>query len=322
MTDRHFTSGNNNRSQAPGPPSPPHGPKDQSYGYGRQGHWRPPRFVPGPAYDHALAKERMMAPAFGGRSKKAQLGSIEESWGPLPKSSEEAARCEGYKGMFELEEDPPSRNVSPFREMAEIEFEKSLEEAWERARRGTEFDQSMVGEAPMPNAQPQHSVGYASEPYQDKDGECDENLARAGGGPSRYEQEHVVARGKPYIRNDERPDEDNGHHAYDHYDGWDYDHRQDDTRTGRVAAHDPPKSTSRGWTDDRGDNEAQQATHGATSLPALRRAAGLTFGLHHQHNQSEPIYDPDPSGKTSQAEDYRAWLRRSNGGMKKRDRWR
>ncbi|WVW78208.1 hypothetical protein I302_100159 [Kwoniella bestiolae CBS 10118] len=104
--------------------------------------WRQPKFHPGPAYERALAKERMLGVPIGGRSKKAQLGSIEESWGTgVPKRvwlGEEDER----KGMFELDEDPPSRNASPFREeeVGQEEIEAKKEEFLANARRGTKFE--------------------------------------------------------------------------------------------------------------------------------------------------------------------------------------
>ncbi|WWC86685.1 uncharacterized protein L201_001562 [Kwoniella dendrophila CBS 6074] len=143
--------------------------------------WRQPKFIPTQAYDRALAKERMLIPRLGGRSKRAQLGSIEESWGnDKPKSQhkqqdrsiswanidgkeekQEQEQFEERKGMFELDEDPPSRNVSPFREeeleeeeddaqepfsgegiqrWEEREFERKKQEFLIQARRGTKYD--------------------------------------------------------------------------------------------------------------------------------------------------------------------------------------
>ncbi|WWC68161.1 uncharacterized protein I206_102084 [Kwoniella pini CBS 10737] len=133
----------------------------QPYEYIEPG-WKQPRFKPSEAYDKALAKERMLAPQIGGRSKKAQLGSIEESWGNGPRVPW-LGEDEERKGMFELDEDPPSRNVSPFIESEEnedpmeasaveeedknsqVEIERKRQELLVNARRGTtyEFSENM-----------------------------------------------------------------------------------------------------------------------------------------------------------------------------------
>ena len=85
----------------------------------------------------------------GGRSKKDQLGSVAESWGPVPQA---------LKGMFEIEHDPPSRSTSPFKEIEDIdggdderdrshtrrEVEIAMREAWQRARAGTPYETRRV----------------------------------------------------------------------------------------------------------------------------------------------------------------------------------
>jgi hypothetical protein len=46
-------------------------------------------------------RELMRPPKYGGRSKRDQLGSIDESWGPLPNSHERV-------GLFQAPIEPPS----------------------------------------------------------------------------------------------------------------------------------------------------------------------------------------------------------------------
>jgi hypothetical protein len=65
---------------------------------------RHPRFDPGPAYEDSLARERLRPNRYGGVSKKDLMGSVEDSWG---------SKTERQYGMFEVEEDPPSRPASP-----------------------------------------------------------------------------------------------------------------------------------------------------------------------------------------------------------------
>jgi hypothetical protein len=70
--------------------------------------WRQPRFQPiEKRCDEMAAKARMLPPVIGGRSKKDQLGSVSDSWGPV---------AERTYGMFEIEDDPPSRSASPFKD--------------------------------------------------------------------------------------------------------------------------------------------------------------------------------------------------------------
>ncbi|WWD07428.1 hypothetical protein V865_005526 [Kwoniella europaea PYCC6329] len=110
--------------------------------------WRQPKFKPGVGYEKALAKERMLQPQNGGRSKKAQLGSIEESWGSGGPKRVWLGEEDERKGMFELDEDPPSRNASSFREEeegleeedAEEKIRMKKEEFLANARRGTTYE--------------------------------------------------------------------------------------------------------------------------------------------------------------------------------------
>ncbi|KAK8847613.1 hypothetical protein IAR55_005472 [Kwoniella newhampshirensis] len=94
--------------------------------------WRQPRFQAGPIYEKMLARDRMLPPKLGGRSKKDSLGSIDASWGPTPKLTEEER-----KGMFEILEDPPSRSTSPYKNIVKEELERAKTEAWKRARNGS-----------------------------------------------------------------------------------------------------------------------------------------------------------------------------------------
>lgn len=53
-----------------------------------------------------IARELMRPPKYGGRSKRDQLGSIDESWGPLPNSHERV-------GLFQAPIEPPSPSATP-----------------------------------------------------------------------------------------------------------------------------------------------------------------------------------------------------------------
>ncbi|OCF33835.1 hypothetical protein I316_04547 [Kwoniella heveanensis BCC8398] len=293
-----------------------------------------PRFIPGPAYDHALAKERMMGPALGGRSKKAQLGSIEESWGPLPQSAaEDRERCEGFKGMFELEEDPPSRNVSPFRESAAEVLERSLDEAWRRARRGT---------------------GYIPDGIDHQQGGGESHAKRSGSVKCEREHEVEQTRMERELLGQQRRGEDEvdikANYRYDHYDEWEYSHQRGIIPLSRgleiwTARH--IAAADGGWDDDDHYTHASrldfQSRQTGPVDPEPRYLSELAYdtgststaqqtlplqGVSHSHSNRDyrsherGDYARDASHRLSQADEYRAWLRRSNGGMKKRDRWR
>lgn len=77
-----------------------------------------PRFQPSKLHAELLRKDSIREPVFGSRSKNQQLGSVAESWGAPP-------ALDIPKGMFELEDDPPSpiegKEMSP----AEIKEEKA-----------------------------------------------------------------------------------------------------------------------------------------------------------------------------------------------------
>ncbi len=72
--------------------------------------WRQPKFQPDPSWDSMRAQERKRPPKLGGRSKKELLGSVADSWAPVEKD-------DGSRpyGMFEIEEESPSRSASPTR---------------------------------------------------------------------------------------------------------------------------------------------------------------------------------------------------------------
>lgn len=76
-----------------------------------------PRLEPSRVYEEMLQRETVRPPVFGGRSKNMQLGSVAESWGKPP-------TAETPRGMFQLDDDPPSPppgvNMSP----EEIQAEK------------------------------------------------------------------------------------------------------------------------------------------------------------------------------------------------------
>jgi hypothetical protein len=83
----------------------------------------------------------LQPPALGGKSKKDQLGSVNASWGPLGEAGTK------IYGMFEIEQDPPSRSTSPFKEEIEEEVRPARSEvrsakyeAIGRARMGTSWD--------------------------------------------------------------------------------------------------------------------------------------------------------------------------------------
>ncbi|WVQ80224.1 hypothetical protein IAT38_002329 [Cryptococcus sp. DSM 104549] len=131
--------------------------------------WKQPRFQPGPAYEKMMAKERMLPPKLGGRSKKDLLGSINDSWGPI---DEFADLDEERRGMFEILEDPPSRSTSPFKEVEEEDLKVAKVEAWERARAGTAFQQGgeYVEEEEQEELQPQPQHQDQYQPYPQRQG--------------------------------------------------------------------------------------------------------------------------------------------------------
>ena len=77
-----------------------------------------PRLEPSRVYEEMLRRETVRPPVFGGRSKNMQLGSVAESWGTAP-------TLEIPRGMFQLDDDPPSPppgvNMTP----QEIQAEKA-----------------------------------------------------------------------------------------------------------------------------------------------------------------------------------------------------
>ncbi|KAI9636181.1 uncharacterized protein MKK02DRAFT_44884 [Dioszegia hungarica] len=110
--------------------------------------WNQPVFRPGRRFQEIEARERLLPPALGGRSKKDQLGSVNASWGPLGEQGTKVY------GMFEIEQDPPSRSTSPFKEEADEEerqrpgrheVREARGEAMERAREGTNYASAQLG---------------------------------------------------------------------------------------------------------------------------------------------------------------------------------
>lgn len=80
--------------------------------------WRQPYFQPSKVHEEMLQRESIRPPVFGGRSKNQQLGSVSESWGAKP-------TLEIPKGMFELEDDPPSPTFASHMTHQEIQAEKA-----------------------------------------------------------------------------------------------------------------------------------------------------------------------------------------------------
>ena len=108
--------------------------------------WRQPKLEPSPSTTSSLLdRDRSRPPIFGGRSKKEQLGSVTDSWGPMEGEGHDRAY-----GIFEIEDDPPSRSTSPFKvaskEAGEIDKQENMriakEEALQRARKGTVYDRA------------------------------------------------------------------------------------------------------------------------------------------------------------------------------------
>lgn len=99
--------------------------------------WRQPKFRPSSKHEEAAARKRLRPPTLGGKSKKDQLGSVNESWGPIGEEGEKVY------GMFEIERDPPSRSTSRFTEESprpkREEVRAAKNEAYERARVGTPY---------------------------------------------------------------------------------------------------------------------------------------------------------------------------------------
>ncbi|WVR04803.1 hypothetical protein IAU60_001815 [Kwoniella sp. DSM 27419] len=232
------------------------------------------RFVPGKAYEKALARERMLVPLMGGRSKKAQLGSVAESWGPWPQRADsqdggqyEKGVPEGQvqmKGMFELEEDPPSRSTSPFKEEMAAEIELRRAEAWVRARRGTRYE-SRAGEGFLAQVQ------------------------------ARSRSRAVIG--------------DQGQFA-------------------SQSNCEEPASREGTWSRNSHPNQQGSAVSSTTKVQdfachSLRNVATTTNSSCPPHAKHQPIPDPiDPrlsarSGR--QAEEYQAWLLRSDQGRRKRN---
>lgn len=100
--------------------------------------WQQPRYRPGHRHEEAAARARLQPSASGGISKKDQLGSVNASWGPLGEAGTK------IYGMFEIEQDPPSRSTSPFKEVEErpsrSEVRAAKYEAIGLARMGTTWD--------------------------------------------------------------------------------------------------------------------------------------------------------------------------------------
>ncbi|KAK4683931.1 hypothetical protein P7C73_g6279, partial [Tremellales sp. Uapishka_1] len=89
-----------------------------------------------PGFEAMKKREAMREPVPGGRSKNAQLGSVEESWGPRPPG------LGPVYGMFEIEKDPPSRAQSPFRTKEQVaqEIGEARENLLRLARAGTALE--------------------------------------------------------------------------------------------------------------------------------------------------------------------------------------
>jgi len=77
-----------------------------------------PRLEPSRVYEEMLKRESIRPPVFGGRSKNMQLGSVAESWGKAP-------TLEIPRGMFQLDDDPPSPPPGVDMTPEEIQAEKA-----------------------------------------------------------------------------------------------------------------------------------------------------------------------------------------------------
>ena len=120
--DNWFSSVDLNMAEAPGLCSTSPAPEDPYiHGRGRSGwepDWHQPRFEPSPEYEDVQARSRLRPPPLGGLSHKDKLGSVSESWGHP---------TEKVYGMFEIQEDPPSRSTSPFRDESAEMFEDKVD---------------------------------------------------------------------------------------------------------------------------------------------------------------------------------------------------
>jgi hypothetical protein len=76
-----------------------------------------PRLEPSRVYQEMLQRETVRPPVFGGRSKNMQLGSVAEVWGTPP-------TAETPRGMFQLDDDPPSPPPGVDMSPEEIQAEK------------------------------------------------------------------------------------------------------------------------------------------------------------------------------------------------------
>lgn len=78
----------------------------------------PPRIEPSKVHEELLKRESIKPPVFGGRSKNQQLGSVAESWGT-------EMVLDIPKGMFELDDDPPSPTHDGTMSAAELREERA-----------------------------------------------------------------------------------------------------------------------------------------------------------------------------------------------------
>ncbi|WWC59693.1 uncharacterized protein I303_102255 [Kwoniella dejecticola CBS 10117] len=317
----------------------------QPYDYFERG-WKQPRFIPSSAYDRQLAKERMLTPQIGGRSKKAQLGSIEESWGSGPKVSW-LGEAEERKGMFELEEDPPSRNISPFREVEEgdnagtqdedamegpmealaleqenrdprIEIEKKRQEFLANARRGTNFESTkdlkaaFVGRRDSVELRMDLLRLHDSDEEESTDNQRFANFANPEGQQNRKTGVTLTA---PEVRRDEEHDDqlriwisDNRRMMHEQtppqfdgrpYHAFEYDHSKSQNAR-------PPHGH------DRHSQVKQQSTSNGLITPTWTH---IQAGESRHQTQAQ---GSTPTLVYSQSADYAFWLRRADGGSRRR----
>ncbi|WRT64565.1 uncharacterized protein IL334_001497 [Kwoniella shivajii] len=314
--------------------------------------WRQPKFQPTQAYDKALAKERMLAPAIGGRSKKAQLGSVEESWGsPAPPLPSQLALAEGEeerKGMFELVQDPPSRNVSPFKEDdEELLIKKKKEEFLTNARRGTNYERM---KDPSDFFEGQSSVDTFTE-IETKRGK------RTPNPPNRYHDQHALEHSSRSQLDDEKADhrehfdrEAKSKYRAHHYHALEYDHsrsqsphvyqdhqdllspstqtllhrhvssleNEPQTRNVRIDI-DTQLETSYGHSQNCGDPWYDTDRHPPSTQTSIAQPSSSP-NIVSPYRTETTQQDDRPQQHYNQSADYKAWLARSKNGTKPRKR--
>ncbi|OCF58576.1 hypothetical protein L486_03063 [Kwoniella mangroviensis CBS 10435] len=270
--------------------------------------WRQPKFRPGVGYEKALAKERMLQPQIGGRSKKAQLGSIEESWGSGEPKRVWLGEEEERKGMFELDEDPPSRNASPFREEEdEVNDEDKIrmkkEEFLAYARRGTNYekmkDPTDFFEGGKQSVEARREIEHLTQ-------------IAAGGSEDPHSGRTVRSRDQkgvyPLVRNS-NASAHNGEFRRMSFHAFEYDHSRSQNPHNQHA-NENRKSDN---LPDNGEYTVEHHVRNQIGNPDLSTGRPA-----HSFRQIIVPTQPRDAGRYHQSEDYQVWLNRAQAGRGRR----